>query len=112
MDNDSKTPVSKEKEKTSFAWSCDDEATLVRTLKKAKEDGKWGDNNPKPTAWTACVEVLSNSKKASGGVPKGAKSIKNRWQCVCVYYISYMHTFMSFSAETRIYYAEEHAKSV
>lgn len=100
MENNSKTKISKEK--ISSTWSGDDEAMLVRTMKKAKEDGKWGDNNPKPTAWTACVEALSGSEGASGGAPKGAKAIKSRWQRVCAHPISCMRTFMTFSAQTRI----------
>jgi hypothetical protein len=57
-------------------WTRDDETALVRTLKTAKDEGKWGDNNPKDSAWTICVKALSGSKKKSGGIPKATKAIK------------------------------------
>ena len=68
------------KDKATATWSLDDGATLLRTLKKTKEDGKWGDNNPKDAAWTVCVGALYGSEKVSGGVAKDVKIIKNRWQ--------------------------------
>jgi hypothetical protein len=82
MDNDTKTGKDK------ATWTRDDEATLVRALKKAKEEGKWGDNNPAPAAWTICVGMLYGSEKASGGVAKDAKVIKRRWQRVRAHHIS------------------------
>jgi hypothetical protein len=48
MVNDTRTMTSKDR--TTAMWSCDDEVTLVRALKKAKDDRKWGDNNPKEVA--------------------------------------------------------------
>jgi hypothetical protein len=83
MGNNDNTPV--KKDKTNCTWSRDDEATLVFTLKKAKEDMKWGDNNPKEVTWTLCVAALSGSEKISGGAAKNAKVIKNRWQRVRAY---------------------------
>jgi hypothetical protein len=66
------------------SWSRDDEATLVHALKKAREENKWGDNNPKPAAWTFCVAQLSGSEGGSGR-PKDVKAIKSRWQRVCAH---------------------------
>ena len=80
MDNDNKTTDSKVN--NNATWSCDDQLTLVRALKKAKRDGKWGDNNPKEAAWTFCVGELSGSEKLSGGVAKDAKAVRRRWQRV------------------------------
>jgi hypothetical protein len=86
MVNDTRTVTSKDR--TTAMWSCDDEATLVRALKKAKDDRKWGDNNPKEVAWTVCVVALSGSETVSGGVAKDAKVVRRRWQRVSVYHIS------------------------
>ncbi len=80
MDNDSKTLGSKDK--SSATWTCNDETVFVRTLKKAKEEGKWGDNNPKEVAWTVCIGALSGSEKTSGGGPKTSTVIRRRWQRV------------------------------
>ena len=71
-------------------WSPETESIGVTTLKQAKEDGKWGDNNPKSAAWTMCVEALSGSEKVTGGAPKDDKAIKRRWQRVCAYTVSWI----------------------
>lgn len=64
-------------------WSQSDEAILLDTLADVKRDGKhWGDNNPKTEAWTKCEEKLKGSEKRSGGMPKTAKTIRNRWNRV------------------------------
>ena len=65
------------------SWNKNLEALLVSALQKAKDDGKWGDNNPKPAAWTDCVTKLAGSEKQSGGAAKNAIFIKSRWQKVC-----------------------------
>jgi hypothetical protein len=62
MDNNTKTSS---KDKVNAIWSRDDKSILIRTLKRAKEDSKWGDNNPKEAAWTACVAALLDSEKIS-----------------------------------------------
>ena len=75
MENDTKAAASKDKHNTGKAnatWNRTDKATLVRTLMKAKEDGKWGDNNPKEAAWSACVAALAGSEKGNG---EGTKTI-------------------------------------
>ena len=46
-------------------WSSADEAMLVETLAAEKANGNWGDNNPKPVAWTAVVNALRGSSKGS-----------------------------------------------
>jgi hypothetical protein len=72
----------KEKDKTSTKWTAAAEALLVETLIKQKLTGNWGDNNPKPVAWTACENALAGSEEASGGCPKTVVAIKSRWQRV------------------------------
>jgi hypothetical protein len=67
-------------------WSPADETVLVQTLKQAKADGDWGDNNPKKNVWTDCEKALAGSEKISGGGPKNQGAIKNRWQRVCYFF--------------------------
>jgi hypothetical protein len=102
MDNDARTPGKKDKPKAT--WTRDDETTLVRTLRKAMKEGKWGDNNPNGVAWTLCVGALSGSERVSGGVAKNARVIKRRWQRVRVHHISWIVCVLTMvsSAETRI----------
>jgi hypothetical protein len=69
-------------EKSSTRWTSADEALLVQTLQIQKADGNWGDNNPKPTAYTACEAALSGGEKLSGGSAKSVQAIKSRWQRV------------------------------
>jgi hypothetical protein len=66
MHNNTKTEG--KKVRNICVWDCqgDDEATLVRTLMKAKEEEKWDDNNPKAAVWTICIAALAGSEKASG----------------------------------------------
>jgi hypothetical protein len=91
----SKENKKEHKDRANSAWSHDDEATLVRTLKKTKDNKQWGDNNPKDVAWTACIKELSGSEKISGGAPKDRKAIKRRWQRVRTHHISCMIVCMS-----------------
>ncbi|KAH9040660.1 hypothetical protein EDB85DRAFT_1924505 [Lactarius pseudohatsudake] len=68
------------KEKNSACWHTADDATLIHTLTDQKAKKNWGDNNPKKVAWTVCEVALAGSEKNSGGTPKTANTIKNRWQ--------------------------------
>ena len=72
----------KEKDKTSTKWTVADEALLIETLIKQKLTGNWGDNNPKPVAWTACENALVGSEEVSGGSTKTVPAIKSCWQWV------------------------------
>lgn len=76
-------------------WTHNNESTLVHALKMAKDKGKWRDNDPKDLAYTVYVELeaLSYSWKKSGGIPKVAKAIKNRWQCVHAHTSCIVHAF-------------------
>jgi hypothetical protein len=69
-----------DKEKTK--WTSADEALLIEVLTREKAKGTWGDNNPKPIAFTACETALAGSEAVSGGSVKGIQAIKSRWQRV------------------------------
>jgi hypothetical protein len=58
-------------------WTTADEATLIEALLKEKRKGSWGDNNPKPSAYTAAEAALAGSEKTSGGAPKTVSAIKS-----------------------------------
>jgi hypothetical protein len=78
----------KDKDRTtgsSATWTSADEVILVQTLKEAKAEGDWGDNNPKKNVWTTCERALVGSEKISGGAPKNQGAIKNRWQHACYF---------------------------
>jgi hypothetical protein len=81
----------KNPEKNITKWSRSNEAKLVHTLAEQKIKGNWGDNNPKPEAWTACKVALEGSEKESGGTPKTDKAIRSRWQRVCHYSLDPLH---------------------
>ncbi|KAH9012949.1 hypothetical protein EDB83DRAFT_2233518 [Lactarius deliciosus] len=68
------------KEKNSVCWHAATDATLIHMLTDQKAKKNWGDNNPKKVAWTVCEVALAGSEKNSGGMPKMANAIKNRWQ--------------------------------
>jgi hypothetical protein len=71
MDNATNTLSSKDR--TFTTWSHNDKWILIHTLKRAKEEGKWGNNNPKEVAWKSYVIALFGSKKVSG---RGGKECK------------------------------------
>jgi hypothetical protein len=102
MDNALNNPSAKDK--ISATWSCDDKSVLICTLKRAKEEGKWGDNNPEEVAWRSCVIMLSGSKKASGGAAKTVKVVRSRWQHVHAHHVSSIVCTISciYLAKTRI----------
>ncbi len=74
--------------KSNVKWSIEDEAKLVCALKKARDQGKWGDNNPKKPAWSVCVAALEGSEKISGGAAKEAGAVGRRWQHLRAHHIS------------------------
>ncbi|KAH9038050.1 Myb/SANT-like DNA-binding domain-containing protein [Lactarius deliciosus] len=67
-------------DKTSAKWTQADDAVLLQTLADKKTKNNWGNNNPKKVAWTVCERALTGSERQSGGIPKTAQTIKNRWQ--------------------------------
>ncbi|KAJ7733225.1 hypothetical protein DFH07DRAFT_725645, partial [Mycena maculata] len=56
-------------------WSDSDDAILVATLRKAKEDGFQADSGWKPQTWARCVEAL----KDSPGPTKTAEKCQDHW---------------------------------
>jgi hypothetical protein len=92
MPDESNTPAKKKAE--TARWTAVDEATLIATLVIEKARANWADNNPKPTAFAACVKALEDS--ASGGAPKGTAVVKARWQKVTSMYLSRLGT-LSYS---------------
>jgi hypothetical protein len=82
------------KDKTFSIWTCDDETALVCALKTAKDKGKWGDNNPKDSAWTVCVVARKNLKgyqrppKLSSG-DGSMYMLIHILHCMCIYYSSF-----------------------
>jgi hypothetical protein len=77
-----------EEKKEKVKWSQADDMTLLHMLATEKNEGHWGDNNPKPTVWVECAQALAGSEKQLGGITKQASTIKGRWQKVC-FIISY-----------------------
>ncbi|KAJ7732790.1 hypothetical protein DFH07DRAFT_780811 [Mycena maculata] len=66
----------KDDEKTQrCTWSDSDNAILVATLRKAKEDGFQADSRWKPQTWAHCVEAL----KDSPGPTKTAEKCQDHW---------------------------------
>ena len=69
----------------STKWSSSDEATLIDTLLKARDEGLQSENGWKPTAYTLAEQALEGSEVMSGGVKKTLQPIKTRWQRVSVF---------------------------
>ncbi|KAH8102343.1 hypothetical protein DFH11DRAFT_1779430 [Phellopilus nigrolimitatus] len=66
--------------KDNSKWTSANEATLVSTLKKAKDDGLQSENGWKTQVWQLVIEALRGSEVISGGAPKGVSQGKSRWQ--------------------------------
>ena len=71
-----KTKVKGKKDKGNAKWCCDDEATLLKNLKRTRGEGKWGYNNLKPAAWNECVTALLGSEIRTGGIAKTSRPSK------------------------------------
>ena len=74
--------MAEDTDKKTATWTLADDTTLVHTLADQKIAGNWGDNNPKPKAWTECEKKLEGSEICSGGLPKIGNILRNRWQKV------------------------------
>jgi hypothetical protein len=77
------TKSSKCSNSTKSVWTSADDAVLVQTLLVQRAAGNQSDSGFKSTAYTACVEALSGSKKVSGGTTKTASSVSDHWAKVC-----------------------------
>jgi hypothetical protein len=63
------------KEKSVMKWTVANKAMLLQTLHSEKANSSWGDNNPKPSAYTTCELALAGSEKVSGGGSKGVSAM-------------------------------------
>ncbi|KAJ7506214.1 hypothetical protein B0H11DRAFT_1653115, partial [Mycena galericulata] len=59
-------------------WSNSDDAILIGTLRKAKDQGYQSDSGWKPQVWALCVEAL----KDTAGPPKTADKIQDHYGTV------------------------------
>ena len=69
--------MAEDTDKKTATWTLADDTTLVHTLANQKIAGNWGDNNPKPKAWTECEKKLEGSEIRSGGLPKIGNILRN-----------------------------------
>lgn len=81
-------------------WSEADDALLVETMTVEKAAGRWGDNNPKSTAWVACETALAGSEEESGGAHKTITVLKSRWQKVRLDYV-HVCTYLTLYSSKR-----------
>jgi len=88
-------------DKETTKWTTADEALLIQTLALEKSKGNWGDNNPKPVAFTACEVALAGSECASGGIAKGVPAIKSQWQRVCIIWASILSSNKNVSSSSK-----------
>ncbi|EJD03268.1 uncharacterized protein FOMMEDRAFT_20420 [Fomitiporia mediterranea MF3/22] len=61
------------------SWTADQEALLIQTLKKAKDDGLQAESGWKPVVWSLAVEALAGTESESGGVRKEVKHVRSRF---------------------------------
>ena len=74
--------MAEDMDKKTATWTLADDTTLVHTLANQKITGNWGDNNPKPKAWTECEKKLEGGEICLGGLLKIGNILRNRWQKV------------------------------
>ncbi|KAG2125081.1 hypothetical protein DEU56DRAFT_744042 [Suillus clintonianus] len=64
---------------TKTVWKSSDDAVLIATLLKEREEGHQSDSGFKPKSFIACAEALKGSEKTSGGVAKTSGSCHDHW---------------------------------
>ncbi|KAG1858919.1 hypothetical protein F4604DRAFT_1518960, partial [Suillus subluteus] len=64
---------------TKTVWKSNDDAVLIATLLKEREEGRQSDSGFKPKSFVACAEALQGSEKTSGGVAKTSGSCHDHW---------------------------------
>ena len=75
---------------TKTVWKSNDDAVLVATLLKEREEGRQSDSGFKPKSYIACAEALKGSEKTSGGVAKTSGSCHDHWGKVHpIFYVLY-----------------------
>ncbi|KAG1719539.1 uncharacterized protein EDB91DRAFT_1065513 [Suillus paluster] len=65
-------------------WKSSDDAVLIATLLKEREEGHQSDSGFKLKSFVACTEALKGSEKTSGGVAKTSGSCHDRWGKACL----------------------------
>ena len=74
---------------TKTVWKSDDDAVLVATLLKEREEGRQSDSGFKPVSYVACAEALKGSEKRSGGPAKTSNSCYDHWRKVHIFLQQY-----------------------
>jgi hypothetical protein len=69
---------------TKTVWKSNDDAVLIATLLKEREEGRQSDSGFKPKSFVACAEALKGSEKTSGGIAKSSGSCHDHWGKVCL----------------------------
>jgi len=69
---------------TKTVWKSSDDAVLVATLLKEREEGRQSDSGFKPKSFAACAEALKGSERTSGGIAKTSGSCHDHWGKVCL----------------------------
>ncbi|KAG0697719.1 hypothetical protein DFH29DRAFT_1003501 [Suillus ampliporus] len=64
---------------TKTVWKSSNNAVLIATLLKEREEGHQSDSGFKLKSFIACAEALKGSEKTSGGVAKTSGSCHDHW---------------------------------
>ncbi|KAJ8583825.1 hypothetical protein M405DRAFT_866716 [Rhizopogon salebrosus TDB-379] len=64
---------------TKTVWKSNDDAVLVATLLKEREEGHRSDSGFKPKSFVTCAEALKGSEQTSGGIAKTSGSCHDHW---------------------------------
>ncbi|KAJ7075571.1 hypothetical protein B0H15DRAFT_791694 [Mycena belliarum] len=77
--------MSKKKGEPRVRWVDSEDAILVATLRKGKDDGFMSGSGFKPQVWAFCVAALAQDPKDAVGPPKTAEKIQDHWgKSVCL----------------------------
>ena len=69
---------------TNTVWKSNDDAMLIATLLKEREEGCQSDSGFEPKSFIACAEALKSSEKMSVWIAKSSGSCHNHWGKVCL----------------------------
>ncbi|OAX35831.1 hypothetical protein K503DRAFT_784794 [Rhizopogon vinicolor AM-OR11-026] len=64
---------------TNTVWKSNDDAMLIATLLKEREEGCQSDSGFEPKSFIACAEALKSSEKMSVWIAKSSGSCHNHW---------------------------------
>jgi hypothetical protein len=65
-----------------MVWKSNDDAVLIATLLKEREEGRQSDSGFKPKSFVTCAEALKGSEQTSGGIAKTSESCHDHWEKV------------------------------